>query len=132
MVVAQTVAPKTISVLLGWLLPPKIVRREPTRPPVIKSIAFPISQVGQLILEQPPLVAGLKVMNHGILLDILMQDLLFAYHVAHYVWPVVVMLLHQEKPGKMIRACEQPKSLIITQKGGPLIIWDAGHIMRIA
>ncbi|KAJ7273933.1 P-loop containing nucleoside triphosphate hydrolase protein [Mycena rebaudengoi] len=40
--------------------------------------------------------------------------------------------LHQEKPGKMIRACEQPKSLIITQKGGPLIIWDAGHIMRIS
>ncbi|KAJ7264734.1 hypothetical protein C8J57DRAFT_1230505 [Mycena rebaudengoi] len=44
MVVAQTVAPKTISVLPGWLPPPKIVCREPTRPPVIKSIVFPISQ----------------------------------------------------------------------------------------
>ncbi|KAJ7250569.1 hypothetical protein C8J57DRAFT_1520981 [Mycena rebaudengoi] len=93
MAVAQTVAPKTISVLPGWLPPPKIVRREPTRPPVIKSIAFPISQVGQLILEQPPSVAGFNVMNRGIPLDIPTWDLLFAYHVAHYVWPVAVMLL---------------------------------------
>ncbi|KAJ7292442.1 hypothetical protein C8J57DRAFT_1210218 [Mycena rebaudengoi] len=84
MIIARPSTPKKAPAVPGWLPPPEVVRRDPTSPPVIKSIAFPI---------RPPSVAGWNVMNCGIPLDIPTWDFLFVYHVAHHVWPVAVILL---------------------------------------